>query len=210
MASRLPKRASELDGHEPVAAKGDSPVPGDRIDVLVAERLRRARHLKGMTLAEVAARVGVSHNFLSMVERGITDLSLSRFQRLATFYEIPASELLAEENGTDAPRIVTPADGLAIERGDGVSCRLLPNQEFGVQVTHATFEPGAGFKEPLSHDGADIVWVVKGRVTLVYGENEYTVRAGQCASYKATVPHKFVNRSKTQAEVIAISTSPYW
>jgi transcriptional regulator with XRE-family HTH domain len=203
--------APEIVGEASEAAEEDSIVAKtDPVAMRVADRLRRARQLKGLTLAQVASRVGLSHNFLSMVERGMTDLSLSRFRRLAAFYGIPASELLGEEAGPLEPQITSSADGLAIDRGEGITYRLLPNQEFGVQVMHVRFAPRAGFAEQLSHEGADIAWVIRGKVVLLYGEKEYELRAGQCVSYKATVPHAFVNKSGSEAELVAVVTIPYW
>ena len=204
MANRRPAR------HQSADRDGSSGTRADTGDVLVADRLRRARQLKGLTLAEVASRVGVSHNFLSMVERGVTDLSLSRFRRLAAFYGIPAGELLEEENSQQEPQISSPGDGLFIERGNGVTYRLLPNQEFGVQVVQVKFAPGAGFTEQLAHEGADIIFVTRGKLVLLYGDREYPLKAGQCVSYKGGIPHSLVNKSAAEAEAVGVVTAPYW
>lgn len=211
--SRPPKSSRVSAAPDPEAlggTNGKSAARSDSADVLIADRLRRARQLKGLTLAEVASQVGLSHNFLSMVERGVTDLSLSRFRRLASFYGIPVTELLTEDSGPQGPRITSPDEGLDIDRGAGVTYRVLANQEFGVQTMHVRFAPGAGFKDQLVHEGADIVWVTRGKLVLSYGDEDYNVGAGQCVSYKGAVPHAFSNRSRAEAEMFAVTTAPYW
>lgn len=183
---------------------------GDNVDPLVGDRLRRARRLRGLTLTEVATEVGLSHNFLSMVERGVTDISLARFRRLAAFYALPAGELL-EEVPANAPHISSPEDGMKIDRGEGITYRVLPHSEFGVQVIYASLDPGTRFEDALSHVGADIVWIISGSLTLHYGEHVYPLRAGTCVSYKGNVPHRFENHSSSKAaELVAVVTSPYW
>jgi transcriptional regulator with XRE-family HTH domain len=200
----------------PRASRGVDPraredgVNQESVDFLVADRLRRARQLKRLTLAEVASHVGLSHNFLSMVERGVTDLSLSRFRRLAAFYGIPAGELLDEPNNQLEPRISSPDDGVLIDRGDGIANTLFPNQEFGVQVVVVKFAPGARSQELLTHEGADIAFVTRGKLVLRYGDREYPLKARQCVSYKATVPHSWANPSKAEAEVVGVIVPPYW
>ena len=198
------------DGRGPVATEPLSTLRAESGDIFIAERLRRARQLRGLTLSEVASQVGLSHNFLSMVERGMTDLSLARFRRLAEFYGIPPADLLTDDSGPYEPQITPWEEGLSIQRGAGVGYRLMPNQEFGVQIVNVRFEPGARFDDKLAHEGADIVWVTKGRLVLIYGEREYEVSAGQCVSYKAGVPHSFENRSRSHAELVGVVTAPYW
>lgn len=176
----------------------------------LGDRLRRLRRARGLTLNDVAGAVGLSHTFVSMVERGLTDISLARFRRLADFYGIRASELLLEEESHGRPHISPPEVGLLIDRGPGVTYRLLPNLEHGAQVMHVRFEAGAGFTNALSHAGADIVWVIEGELTLEYGGQSYVIPAASCVSYEASTAHSFHNRTDAPAELLGISTAPYW
>jgi transcriptional regulator with XRE-family HTH domain len=179
-------------------------------DNRLGDRLRRLRRARGLTLHDVAQAVGLSHTFVSMVERGLTDISLARFRRLADFYGVRASELLLQEESHGRPHISPPQVGLLIDRGAGVTYRLLPNLEHGAQVMHVRFEGGAGFTNALSHAGADIVWVIRGEVTLDYGGESYVIPAGTCVSYEASTAHSFHNRTDAPAELLGVSTAPYW
>ena len=178
--------------------------------VRVGHRLRRLRRLRGLTLEQVASEVDLSHSFLSMLERGQADISLSRFTRLAAFYGIRASELLLEEEATNEPEISLPDDGLVIDRGPGITYRLLTPDAFGGQVIHATFEPQSAFKDVLAHKGRDLVWVLKGEVVLLYGDQDFVVRESQLISYEAATPHTFRNDSDRPAEILGFATLPYW
>jgi transcriptional regulator with XRE-family HTH domain len=61
------------------------------------ESIRIARKQRDMTLAQVAERTGLSVSFLSDLERGRTDPSLSSLRRLAACYGVKAASLLEEE-----------------------------------------------------------------------------------------------------------------
>src|SRR4051794_29100787 len=83
----------------------------------IGPRLRRLRRLRGATLNEVAREAGISHSFLSMLERGKADVALSRLARLAAIYGVTLSELFAEEGPGLEPVILSDTDMSTIERG---------------------------------------------------------------------------------------------
>jgi len=58
-------------------------------------RIRFLRKAKGLTLARVASATGLSTGFLSQVENGQTNISLSALYRVARALDTTAPELLA-------------------------------------------------------------------------------------------------------------------
>jgi DNA-binding XRE family transcriptional regulator len=73
------------------------------------ESIRTARKQRDMTLAEVAEKTGLSISFLSDLERGRTDPSLSTLRRIAACYGMPVAYLLEEEGITmDTVRVPVP------------------------------------------------------------------------------------------------------
>jgi transcriptional regulator with XRE-family HTH domain len=173
-------------------------------------RLRRLRRMRQMTLEEVATEVGISPSFLSMVERGQADISLSRFARLAGFYGIRPSELMLEDPNRHVPAVGHVKDGLSIDRGQGITYRLLPNSPSGLQVIHIVFGPRSAMRDVLAHDGEDFCFVVEGSLVLLYGDREVVLGKSQCVTYAAAIPHAFRNDTDATAELMALTTKPYW
>lgn len=60
----------------------------------VYEKIRVVRKAKGLTLEEVAYHLGMSVNGYGDIERGDTDINLSRLEQIARFFEIELSELM--------------------------------------------------------------------------------------------------------------------
>ncbi len=73
-----------------------------RYAALLGERLRRVRQQQGLSLHEVEDRSegALKASVVGAYERGERAVSISRLQRLATFYRVPVSELLPPEIGT--------------------------------------------------------------------------------------------------------------
>jgi len=87
---------------------------------LLGARLHELRRMHGLSLKAVADAVNVSPSFLSIVERGQTYLSLSRFTRLTEFYKVIPSELLLElDSNYHEPEISHVTDFQAFDRGAG-------------------------------------------------------------------------------------------
>src|SRR5215831_15189217 len=79
----------------------------------IGERLRAERQRSGMTVREIARRVGVSPSLVSQIERGKVNPSVSTLWAMVTVLGLPMSELFSEP----AP---SPDAGAAVTaRGDG-------------------------------------------------------------------------------------------
>jgi len=176
---------------------------------LLGARLQGLRKMKRLSLQDVADEVGLSRSFLSLVERGQTDLSLSRFSRLTEFYGVHPSELLIELGSSFCePEIDEIADARTIDRGEGVEYRVLRADH--PQIVTTRLAPGAKFEDLRAHQGEDF-WVVhSGTVTLQYGGKEYELRAGQTVRFSGTLPHGFANTGSVPAELFALCSFPYW
>lgn len=58
------------------------------------EKIRFLRQAKGWTQEEVADKLKMSQNAYGSIERGETDVNLSRLEQIAGLYDIKSSELL--------------------------------------------------------------------------------------------------------------------
>jgi transcriptional regulator with XRE-family HTH domain len=60
----------------------------------VHEKIRIVRKAKGLTLEEVAHQLGMSTNGYGDIERGATDVSLSRLEQISQVFGMELSELI--------------------------------------------------------------------------------------------------------------------
>lgn len=172
-------------------------------------RLRSLRRLRGLSLEDVARAVDVSPSFLSMLERGRSDVSLGRFTRIADFYGISLSELLLDGAVEPLPpEIGNVTDQRTIDRGQGISYRLIRHDP--PQVMHVVMEPYSGFADLTAHRGEDFWILLRNQADLLYGDHRYAMEAPQTARFSGTTLHAFENPYSEPAELIAVTTVPYW
>ncbi len=82
----------------------DGRVSADQVAVQAEEhggselgtRLRQLRKSRGVSLAEVAEGTGISASFLSMVEKGKSDITVSRLMRLVHWFGVSIADLVQE------------------------------------------------------------------------------------------------------------------
>ena len=60
----------------------------------VHEKIRIVRKAKGLTLEEVAHQLGMSTNGYGDIERGATDVNLSRLEQISQLFDMELSELI--------------------------------------------------------------------------------------------------------------------
>ncbi len=60
----------------------------------VHEKIRLVRKAKGLTLEEVAHQLGMSTNGYGDIERGATDVNLSRQEQISQLFDMELSELI--------------------------------------------------------------------------------------------------------------------
>jgi len=65
-------------------------------------RIREIREAKGMTVTDLASRVGISIPHMSQVERGVKNLNNHLLERIAKALNVEPYELISDNTGTDA------------------------------------------------------------------------------------------------------------
>ena len=81
---------------------------------VIGQRLKQFRTAKGMTAAQLGAKIFVAQSTISRWEKGERAPDISVLARLAEVLDVSLSELLAEPQEADAPPVVIAVDDEAI------------------------------------------------------------------------------------------------
>lgn len=86
---------------------------------IIGRKIRLLRHQKGWTQEDVAVRLGLSIPAFSKLEAGISDINLSRLEKIADLFDLSVIQLLklddhADQKFTEEIQIMTK---LLSERG---------------------------------------------------------------------------------------------
>ncbi|GAB3952989.1 helix-turn-helix domain-containing protein [Streptomyces sparsus] len=160
---------------------------GEAEDVLeaVGPRLRALRRHRGITLADLAAATGVSESTLSRLESGQRRATLELLLPLARIYDVPLDDLVG------APRTGDPRIHLKPIRRFGMTFVPLSRRPGGTQAFKMIIpsRPEPLEPTPQTHEGSEWLYVLNGRLRLVLGERDLTLRPGEAAEFDTSTPH---------------------
>jgi transcriptional regulator with XRE-family HTH domain len=169
---------------------------------LIGERLRVERQRKGMTLREIARRVGVSASLVSQIERDKVNPSVSTLWGLVTVLGLTMSELFSDVDGTQpvspptaSPGPVTAPGGRAlIKLETGVRWeRLTATSDPAVEFLFVVYPPGASSCDEdslIRHGGNEYGYVISGRLGVRVGFDEYELGPEMAISFDSSSPHR--------------------
>jgi transcriptional regulator with XRE-family HTH domain len=170
----------------------------------IGARLRAERQDKGMTVREIARRVGVSASLISQIERDKVNPSVSTLWSLVTVLGLTMGDLFSDVQAPPGLEPVTPP-----RAGDPVTSpgnRAVINLETGVHWERLTaasdalvefltvvYPPGAASCDEDSlvrHGGKEYGYVTRGRLGVRIGFDEYALGPGMAVSFDASAPHR--------------------
>ena len=165
------------------------------LEKIIAVRVREHRHAAGLSIGDMAARVGISKAMLSKIENAQTACSLTTLSRLARGLEVPVTALF---RGLDEEReaVYVPAGqgGRIVRRGSrvGHDYTLLgglrgPHKRMEALLVELT-ESSEVF--PLfQHSGTELIYMLEGVMVYGHGAARYTMRPGDALQFDGEGAH---------------------
>lgn len=162
-----------------------------------------------MTLVQVAASAGLSHPFLSQLERGLARPSMRSLTAIAATLGTTAQALMADAelpavSGADAVSIVRRAAGESVPvDSPGGYVRPLVRGERALLPVEFNGAP-RDFAEYFRHDGDEFVYVVRGLIELDIEGELHTAAAGDSVYYAGGLRHRWRSLSDEQVRLVAV------
>jgi mannose-6-phosphate isomerase-like protein (cupin superfamily)/DNA-binding XRE family transcriptional regulator len=190
-------------------------------------RLREARTSRGLSVRELARRLGCSASLISQIERGVSVPSVGVLYSLATELGSSLDYLLfgsgpGPDGGADtvfaapAPVPAMPPAGVVqrgrdrkiIDLASGVRWeRLTPQSEAMTDFLEVIYSPGGHStdeRRPLRHDGREYTLVISGTLTANVGFESYDLDPGDSIVFDAAVPHEYLNKTGEIVRAISV------
>ena len=168
----------------------------------IGARLRAQRERVGISLREVARRIGVSPSLVSQIERDMVNPSVSTLYALVTELGLtmsdvfvdgrprsaaaPTAETAGPLTSPDARRVINLASGVHWERLTAASDPL-------VEFLYVVYEPGSescSEDSLMRHGGKEYGYVISGRLGVTIGFDEYELGPGSSISFDSSSPHR--------------------
>ncbi|BDZ41510.1 hypothetical protein GCM10025865_08090 [Paraoerskovia sediminicola] len=177
----------------------------DSTVVSLGARIRDLRRAQGTTLVELAAETGLSHSFISQVERGLARLSMSSLFRVAQALGTTQHELLAGDAPASggAHTIVRRTEDSPASVGDG-GVRALAH---GASYTFVPLEfsgSSTDLGEYWAHDEGEFAYVVLGNVVIDLDGAVEVLAPGDSTFYAGGVGHRWASADGEPYRVLVV------
>ena len=176
--------------------------PESRHPTQIGPRLRDRRKALGISLREIARRIGVSASLVSQIERDKVNPSVSTLYALARELGLSMGDLF-DPDGSPAGRprpaeaplpVVAPEQRAVINLESGIIWeRLTPEREPTIEFLRVTYDVGSEScpaDSLVTHGGREYAYVISGRLGVRIDFDEYCVEAGSSITFDASSPHR--------------------
>ncbi|MER5349284.1 XRE family transcriptional regulator [Kitasatospora sp. NPDC002551] len=175
----------------------------------MSSRVRVLRKQNRLSLEALAAQVGVTKSYLSKVERGLSDPSISTALKLAHALNVDVGRLFSDEVEPELVTVVRAGErtpmaagtGPGSTRYEGIATGLAGKQMVPFMM-HPPLEPaGAPFK---SHAGEEFLFVHEGTAELEFPERTVALAPGDSVYFNAALPHRCRSTGERPAAILVV------
>ena len=191
---------------------GEVSAPARRSGFVGAD-IRALRKARGLGIASLASSIGRSIGWLSQVERGHTDASISDLRKIARAFGVPLSLFFRNEAAPARERgrvVRRKARAVLGSSEDGLSEELLsPDLSGEFEMLRTVIAPGAISDWREARPTLDAGYVVSGAMCLWIGEEPYELGAGDSFQFRQA-RYRWANTGSDPAVIVWVVSPPVY
>jgi transcriptional regulator with XRE-family HTH domain len=183
-------------------------------NMTIAEKIKRLRRNKNITLKSLAAETGLTIGYLSRIENSQTIPPIPTLDKIARGLGVDTTYILLEEKeippGEQDPNFLfvkkkrITEDEPSVRHQKGYQFESLAT-EMRVKNMHPYLIVGdREFGEAQQHEGEEFIYVIEGTLEFLHGSNKYILEKGDCAYFYANIPHSGKSVGEGKAEVLTV------
>ncbi|SEG88872.1 helix-turn-helix domain-containing protein [Marinobacterium lutimaris] len=179
----------------------------------LGRRIRASRREKNFTLESLSERTGLSASFLSRLERGETNASISNLIAISDRLGIALRELFDRSPEDEKPdfSVSRTEDRQRSEPLKGKGYTFRPLSGFLLDQKMSAFElsylPGESLhSEMLTHKGEEILYLLEGSLEFEIDGNITILEPGDCVHFNCEKPHRGKNIGEGTAHLLMVVT----
>ncbi|MCU0597175.1 MAG: XRE family transcriptional regulator [Desulfobacterota bacterium] len=190
----------------------DQGPPQEDLTVNVAQRVKRAREERGLSLLDVSRRTGIEVPLLSEIEEGQSAPPLGTIIKLAKALNMRMGYFISGDELRPFT-IVRRGDRKVVSRYDskrdkhygyGYESLAAYKKDRHMEPFLVTLQPSTTEEERSTHDGQEFIFVLSGRMEVRLGEEIHVLEPGDAIYYDSTVPHLVKCHGQETTRILAV------
>ncbi len=154
----------------------------------VGADLRALRKSRAITLSDLAATLGRSVGWISQVERGISEPSISDLRKFAKVFDVSVSFFFRNDDAPAEERdyVVRASNRRSLGNPSAGLIEELLSPDIGgaFEMVRSTFAPGAELTEPQTRETEESGFIVSGTLDLWINDRKFRLEAGDSFRFR--------------------------
>ncbi|MGM8215915.1 helix-turn-helix domain-containing protein [Bacillaceae bacterium W0354] len=182
--------------------------------LLLGEKIKTLRIKQKKTQQQIADECDISKSLLSKIENGKTSAAMATLSRISDTLGVKLSWLIDDQIDKDIEIMAGNNRRGKIEDIDmGYSYELLAKRSklTGIEpmVVYVTPKNIATRQEPYTHMEDEFIYVLDGKIDLLYDGKKYRMVTHDTAYFDGSKPHFFLPVDNKEAQVLTIYVEKY-
>jgi transcriptional regulator with XRE-family HTH domain len=179
----------------------------------IGAKLRALRLRKKLGLVELGRHTGLSPAMLSKIERSLLFPTLPTLLRIAMVFGIGLEHFFKEDSSRPRVAVIRKRDRLLLPdrpRADPAAYLFesldFPITERRIEAFYAEFPRDAVPSELHRHDGAELIYILHGKLAVTVDEEETVLAAGDAMYFDSGAPHSYRRHGRSACAAIVVVT----
>lgn len=174
-------------------------------------KLRSLRKERGLSLVQLCGQVKCSPSYLSMVENGKVDPSISRLKKITDALDVTIVDLF--QNSNDRKIVIRRNErprGEITRSKTEIEMLIQSNPDNQLDARVATIHPDGCSNGYYRHPGEEFGLVLSGTFELTIDGVIYTLEKGDSFYFESPRNHSFRNPGTEDAVIVWVNHPPSW
>jgi transcriptional regulator with XRE-family HTH domain len=179
----------------------------------IGPKIRALRLKKKLGLVQLGEHTGLSPGMLSKIERSALFPTLPTLLRISLVFGVGLEHFFVDSEERPEMAVIRKSDRLRLpDRPDEASPSFFfesldfPVTDRKIESFFAEFPVQAKPSEPHRHDGAELIYVIKGQLVVNVDGKDVTLDAGDAMYFDSSAPHSYRREGRSSCSAIVVVT----
>lgn len=177
----------------------------------IGPKIRALRLKKKLGLVQLGEHTGLSSAMLSKIERGQLFPTLPTLLRIALVFGVGLERFFVDDGERPQVTVVRKKDRLRLpdRRNAEPPSYVFESLDFPVtdrkmEGYYAEFPPNSKPSEPHQHNGAELIYVLKGRLVVNVDGRDNVLEEGDALYFDSSAPHSYARQGRSTCAAIVV------
>ena len=172
----------------------------------IGRKIKELRTKLSLTQNELADRCDLTKGYISQIENDLTSPSINTLTDILTALGVNLKDFFND----DEEQIIYKKDDYfkKVRETESITWLVPNSQKNEMEPILFTLEVGASTDIDMPHEGQEFGYVLKGKITVVYGNKQYICKEGETFYFTTDKNHYLINSGSKQAVIIWVTSPP--